>query len=254
MSINVGRTGKGRAASVACKSASPPYCHAQNVSTIHTRTSFPASQLHLTGSGLIALVAVICVTLGSCWAQSMALMSACDIRISASSASFAFGHTGSAESLSLQLLPKLVGNSSWICDVAFSGREFHASEALRVGFITRVVDGGDEALPEAFKLAEIIAARSPNLVQKSKQALWRIHNIRASKHLLFCMKIRDSSKCGLKSIQGYNQQRGLLTDILRLKWRLIWIKLLGWEHRNGLAEILFLIWPRTWNKLFEWGL
>jgi len=122
---------------------------------------------------------VICVTLGACWMQSMGLISACDIRISASSASFAIKHIDLADSLFLRLLPKLVGNSSWIFDVTFSGREFDASEALRVGFVTRVVDGEDEVLREGLKLAEIIAARSPSFVKKSKQALWRIRNIRA---------------------------------------------------------------------------
>lgn len=177
----------------------------------------------------MALVAVICVTLGSCWTQSMGLISACDIRISASSASFAVKQTDLADSLFLRLLPKLVGNSSWIFDVTFSGREFDAREALRVGFVTRVVDGEDEALRESLNLAETIAARSPRFVQKSKQALWRVRNIRASKHLLFCMTLWGSSKSGLKLIQGSNQQRNGLTDILRLSWWPTWIKLLVWE-------------------------
>ncbi len=200
----------------------------------------------------MGLVAVICVTLGACWMQSMGLISACDIRISASSASFAIKHIDLADSLFLRLLPKLVGNSSWIFDVTFSGREFDASEALRVGFVTRVVDGEDEVLREGLKLAEIIAARSPSFVKKSKQALWRIRNIRASKHILFCMTICYSSESGLKLIQGSNQHRNGLTDILRLKWRLIWIKLLGWEHRNRLTGILKLKWWLTWIRLLEW--
>ena len=133
----------------------------------------------------MAPVAVICITLGSCWTRSMGLITACDIRISASSASFAIRHADLAGSLSLRLLPKLVGNGSWIFDVALSGREFDASEALRVGFVSRVVDGGDEALREGLQLAETIAARDPSFVQESKRALWRIRNIRASKHLPF---------------------------------------------------------------------
>ena len=200
---------------------------------------------------LMMMVAVICVTLGIYRTQSMALISACDIRISASSASFAVKHTDIGHSLSLQLLPKLVGNSSWICDVAFSEREFDASEASRVGFVTRVVEGDDDALREGFKLAEIIAARSPSFLQKSKQELWRIRKLRASKHLLFCMTFRDSSERGLKSIQGSNQQRNTLTNILRLKWRMISIKLSEWTHRSGLAEILRLRWLPAWKKLLE---
>ena len=182
----------------------------------------------------------------------MGLISACDIRICTSSASFAIKLTDEVDSLCLQLLPKLVRNSSWICDVAFSGREFDASEALRVGFVTRVVESEDEALHEGLKLAEIIATRNPTSMQKSKQTLWRIRNTRASKHLIFCMAFWGSSKPGLKSIQESNQHRNVLTDILRLKWRLIWIKLLGSDYRRGLVEFLRLICPRTWINLLEW--
>ena len=167
----------------------------------------------------------------------MGLISACDIRISASSASFGIKQTDLDDTLFLRLLPKLVGNSSWIFDVSLSGREFDASEALRVGFVTRVVDGDDEALREGLRLAEIIAARSPIFMQKSKQALWRVRNIRASKHLVFCMTLRDSSKSGMELIQESNQHRNGLMDILRLNWRLTWIKLLGWELRGT--------WPRV---------
>ena len=183
------------------------------------------------------LAAVICVTLGFDSTQSMVLIGACDIRVSASSASFAIKHTDTGYSLSLQLLQRLVGSSSWICDVAFSGREFDAGEAARVGFVTKMVEGDDEALRETFKLAEIMAARSPSFLQKSKQELWRIRKLRASKHLLFHMTLRDFSKSGLKLIQGSNQHRSGLTDILRLKWRLIWIKLLGWENREVWSHV-----------------
>ena len=243
--------GKGKASSAGCKIVSIPYYHAQNASNNCIGTPFPVSLLCLTGRELMILVAVICVTLGMYRTQSMGLISACDIRISASSASFAIKHTDIGHSLSVQLLQKLVGSSSWICDVAFSGREFDASEASRVGFVTRVVEGDDDALRESVKLAEIIAARSPSFLQKLKQELWRIRKLRASKHLLFCVTFRDSSKPGLKSIQASNQQGNTLTTILRLNWRMILIRLWEWTHRSGLAGILRLRWPPTLMKPTE---
>ncbi len=128
---------------------------------------------------------MICTTLGSCWTVGVGLACACDIRISASSVRFAVQGVDTAsvpDSATLRLLPKLVGNSSWIRDVVFSAREFGADEALRVGFVSKVLESKDEALCEGLKLAEVIAAKRPCFTQRSKQTLWRIRNIRASKH------------------------------------------------------------------------
>ena len=118
----------------------------------------------------------------------MGLDCACDICISASSVRFAIQEVdiaSASDSVTLRLLPKLVRNSSWIRDVVFSAREFAADEALRVGFVSDVLESKDEALCEGLKLAEVIAARRPSFTQRSKQALWRIRNIRASKHFTF---------------------------------------------------------------------
>ena len=177
----------------------------------------------------MARLAVICVTLGSLCTLPMGLVCACDIRVSSASASFAVRDFDAADSTILRLLPKLVGNSSWIFDVTFSGREFNALEALRVGFVSRVLDSEGEALGDCLKLAEIIAARNPRFVQRSKQALWRIRNIRASKHFLFCLRLRDFSKSGSKMGQTFNQCREAILDILRLKWPPIWTELSEWE-------------------------
>ena len=115
----------------------------------------------------------------------MGLACACDIRISASSVRFVVQEVDTAsisDSATLRLLPKLVGNSSWIRDVVFSAREFGADEALRVGFVSNVLETKDEALREGLRLAEVIAAKRPSSTQRSKQALWRIRDCQASKH------------------------------------------------------------------------
>ena len=115
----------------------------------------------------------------------MGLACACDIRISASSVRFVIQEVDIAsisDTATLRLLPKLVGNSSWVRDVVFSARAFGADEALRVGFVSSVLETTHEALCEGLKLAEVIAARRPSFTYRSKQVLWRIRNIRASKH------------------------------------------------------------------------
>lgn len=47
---------------------------------------------------------------------------------------------------SLARFPKIVGNESFTREVALTGREFNAKEALDVGFVSRVVTGGKEGV------------------------------------------------------------------------------------------------------------
>jgi enoyl-CoA hydratase/carnithine racemase len=61
-----------------------------------------------------------------------------------------------------QAFPKLVGNDSMVRELMMSGRRFDAAEAMRLGLVSRVVEGGREALvAQAAALAEQIAAKSP---------------------------------------------------------------------------------------------
>lgn len=47
---------------------------------------------------------------------------------------------------SLARFPKVVGNESFTREVAFTGRDFTAAEALQVGFVSKVVEGGREGV------------------------------------------------------------------------------------------------------------
>lgn len=47
---------------------------------------------------------------------------------------------------SLARFPKVVGNESFTREVAFTGRDFGAEEALQVGFLSKVVEGGRDAV------------------------------------------------------------------------------------------------------------
>lgn len=46
----------------------------------------------------------------------------------------------------LQRFPKIVGNESAARELALTGREFGAQEALQIGFLSRVVEGGREGV------------------------------------------------------------------------------------------------------------
>ncbi|KAG9047834.1 hypothetical protein FS842_000539 [Serendipita sp. 407] len=72
----------------------------------------------------------------------------------------------------LSRLPKIAGNMSAIREMAFTGREFNAEEALRIGFISRIVPGGREGVvATALETAKVIAAKSPIAVIGTKHLL-----------------------------------------------------------------------------------
>lgn len=71
----------------------------------------------------------------------------------------------------LSRLPKVVGNYGWVKEVALTAREFGAEEALRVGFVNAVYDTREATIAAAFKLASLIASKSPVAVQGTKEIL-----------------------------------------------------------------------------------
>lgn len=65
--------------------------------------------------------------------------------------------------------PKIVGNGSIARELALTARDFDADEALRIGFLSRVVDGGRDGVTQsAIELAEQIASKSPIAVIGTK--------------------------------------------------------------------------------------
>lgn len=70
----------------------------------------------------------------------------------------------------LQRLPKVVGNDSWVRELAFTGRNFGADEALQFGLVSKVLPR-EELLAQAVKTAQFIAAKSPIAVCGTKHVL-----------------------------------------------------------------------------------
>ncbi|KIY74190.1 ClpP/crotonase [Cylindrobasidium torrendii FP15055 ss-10] len=103
------------------------------------------------------------------------IMCACDIRYSASNASFCIKETEvglAADIGTLAFLPKVCGNLSLVREYAYSSLPFDAKTAERMGFISRTVEGGmEEVVGAALKLAEVIASRSPVAVNGTKQII-----------------------------------------------------------------------------------
>jgi len=103
------------------------------------------------------------------------ILSACDIRIAAKGTLFSIREVQvglAADIGTLQRFPKIVGNGSLTRELALTARDFDADEALRIGFLSRVVDGGRDGVTEAaVKLAEQIASKSPIAVIGTKYLL-----------------------------------------------------------------------------------
>jgi enoyl-CoA hydratase len=70
----------------------------------------------------------------------------------------------------LQRMPHIVGQG-WSRELAFTGRDFDAEEALRMGFVNRVLDNRDALVAAAGHLAAEIAANSPLAVQGIKDVM-----------------------------------------------------------------------------------
>lgn len=91
----------------------------------------------------------------------------------------------------LSRLPKIVGSTSWVKDVCLSARYFDAAEALSVGFVSQVHESKAAALAAAFKLAGLIASKSPIAVQGTKELLnhARDHSVEDSTFVVFMLSI-----------------------------------------------------------------
>jgi enoyl-CoA hydratase len=129
---------------------------------------------------------VIAAVHGHCIGGGVDLLSACDIRLAAADAVFSIRETRLAiiaDLGTLQRLPHIIGQG-WFRELALTGRDFTAAEALQMGFVTRVLTDGEALLVAAMELAAQIAALPPLTVQGVKEVanFSRDHGIVAGRH------------------------------------------------------------------------
>ncbi len=116
---------------------------------------------------------VIAAIHGHCVGGGVDLTSACDVRIASRDAVFSIRETRIgiiADIGSLQRIPYIIGQG-WFRELALTGRDFTAEEALRMGYITHLCGDRDELLTEARSLAEEIAGLPPIAVQGVKEVM-----------------------------------------------------------------------------------
>ncbi len=101
------------------------------------------------------------------------LTMAADIRVAAQSARFICSYINvglsSGEIGSSYFLPRLVGLSR-AADLLYTGRTMDADEALRIGYVSRVVPDG-EALNAAMETARVMLEKSPFGLRMTKEVL-----------------------------------------------------------------------------------
>jgi enoyl-CoA hydratase/carnithine racemase len=116
---------------------------------------------------------VIAAVHGWCIGAGVDLLSACDVRLAAKDATFSIRETRIgiiADLGTLQRLPHIIGHG-WTRELALTGRDFTAEEALKMGFITHLYEDRETLLTEAKKLADAIAGLPPLTVQGTKETL-----------------------------------------------------------------------------------
>jgi enoyl-CoA hydratase len=114
------------------------------------------------------------------------LLSACDIRIATKDAVFSIRETRMGLIADLgthQRLPHIIGQG-WFRELALTGRDFTAQDALRMGFMTRLCEDRQRLYEEAKGIATQIAACPPLAVQGAKEVILysRDHGVYAGMH------------------------------------------------------------------------
>ena len=117
---------------------------------------------------------IVCAVNGPAYGGGMCLTLGADIRLAGASATFrgagiTNGLTGTELGVSW-LLPRLIG-AAHAFDVILSGRELSATEAERLGLVSRVVPDAT-LLDAALALAEQMCGYSPHGLAMTKKALW----------------------------------------------------------------------------------
>jgi enoyl-CoA hydratase len=114
---------------------------------------------------------VIAAVHSHCIGGGVDLLSACDIRLAAADAVFSIRETRLAiiaDLGTLQRLPHIIGQG-WFRELALTGRDFDAAEALQMGFVTRVLQSREALMEAASDLAAEIADLPPLTVQGVKE-------------------------------------------------------------------------------------
>lgn len=130
---------------------------------------------HSIGAPERSPVPVIAAIHGLCMGLGVDLTSYCDIRYAASNSVFTIKEVDAglaADIGTLAFLRHVTNNSSLARELAMTSRNFSAQEALSIGFVSKVIEGGrEQVVQEALALAKVIASKSPVAVAGTKRLM-----------------------------------------------------------------------------------
>lgn len=138
-------------------------------------------KLHLAIRGMQAAITsvercpkpVIAAITGACIGGGIDLACACDFRLASAGVKFSVRETRLAivaDVGTLQRLPSIVGPGI-TRELVFTGRDFDAAYAERIGLVNRVLPTADALHEESQRVAREIAGNPPLTVQGAKQVL-----------------------------------------------------------------------------------
>lgn len=116
---------------------------------------------------------VLAAIQGACIGGGVDIVTACDMRYASAEARFAVREIDMAMAAdvgTLQRLPRQVPDGI-ARELAFTGREFGAEEAARIGLVNRVFDTPEALADGVAQVARSIAAKSPLAVRGTKAVL-----------------------------------------------------------------------------------
>lgn len=116
---------------------------------------------------------VLAAVQGYCIGGAIDLISACDMRYCSADAQFSIKEIDmgmAADVGTLQRLPRIISDGM-MRELAYTGRNVEADEALRIGLVNCVYDDAATLLDGVFAMARDIAAKSPIAVAGTKHLL-----------------------------------------------------------------------------------
>ncbi len=158
------------------------FCSGVDVTAMASRAGKPQSrfeQLETLGASFCDVLfklhkPVVAAINGPCAGGGFSLALTCDIRIAAETARFGAAQINRALVPDFGLsyfLPSIVGMSQ-ACELMFTGKLIDATEALRLGIVSRVVPG-KELMKVVRELAAQIAQQPPVAVELTKKMVYR---------------------------------------------------------------------------------
>lgn len=142
---------------------------------------------------------LICVVHGNCVGLGMELTACCDIRYCSEDASFSIREVKigiCADVGSLQKLPLLMANQSYLRELVYTGRVMSPADALKYGLVSKICPSKQSTFDEALALAQEIAKLSPIAVQGSKV------NLRFSTHQPFGVGLEYAAVWNMAMMQS----------------------------------------------------